>query len=165
MITKTQAKLIAALLERAARTFANHGCSDLDVAACGLTEEQSDELRDEYHRHNGDPDVAPDFYGCMVWPDWQLMSYFAAMLERLAEQPVSEAPASNRDRQLFADGMETAIGIMRSRSLVFMPYGSIGCFADAITRGDPVALWYLEQRYTSPDPWPPDLPDELRDEL
>jgi hypothetical protein len=65
-------------------------------------------------------------------------------------------PQNERERQLFADGMYCVLNMVRSKSLVFMPYGSISCFISCIEENDPTAMWYVEKLYDKSQQWPPD---------
>jgi hypothetical protein len=86
IITKKEAKLIAALLEMAHDQFANHGCNDTPqevLDAPGFTDEEKCTFHNEYEIYNsGDSEEIPhtvEEYNRL--PDYALMGYFAAKLE------------------------------------------------------------------------------------
>lgn len=88
MTTKEQ-KMAAWMLDRAADTFSNHGCNDLDqgfILEAGLTDEEKVQFVREYAKWNGDPDmyggedeITAENFDYM--PDWLVMRFLAAKLK------------------------------------------------------------------------------------
>lgn len=83
MLTKTEAKLAAALLEMASETYSNHGCNDFDVvSAIGITNKESKELWKKLTKWNGGND---EIGSGPIHIDWILMSYLASRLQEESE--------------------------------------------------------------------------------
>jgi hypothetical protein len=80
---------------------------------------------------------------------------------------MADGPVTERERQLFADGMSLGFGMAAKNSLIFMPYATAGGFFRGVKRGNKVAMWYVGQWYADDDvEWPPEaFPTELEDEL
>lgn len=82
MLTKTEAKLAAALLKMASETYSNHGCNDFDVSMIGVTDKESKKLWEKLKKRNGDND---DIGSGPIHIDWLLMSYLASRLQEESE--------------------------------------------------------------------------------
>jgi hypothetical protein len=54
-LSKTEKKIIAALLRLASDDFANHGCNDFDLTKIIPNSKERRELIQRYYLYNGDP--------------------------------------------------------------------------------------------------------------
>lgn len=83
-MTATEAKLAAACLREASRTFSNNGCNDFDLMALVPDQDERDALVLAYFEWNGDPE---EYYEqqnpAHDWrlQDWMLMDFLAHRLE------------------------------------------------------------------------------------
>lgn len=82
VLTSHEAMLAAALLDKAADKFSNHGCNDffIDEHVDDMTDEEMAGLDLAMHEHNGDPEEHDPEEDHNVQQDWCLMLYLAARL-------------------------------------------------------------------------------------
>jgi len=78
-LTDTEARIVAALLDRASEKFSNFGCNDFDARTVGLDEEGRRALWRQLAEWSKDPDLSEMSHHWFL--DWMLMSFFADKLK------------------------------------------------------------------------------------
>lgn len=86
-MTKSERKLVAALLRQASDVFSNHGCNDFDLSEY-LTKAEGQALVKRFHKRNGTDDPGEIRDDLANWKstlgDSTLMGFFADELEEAA---------------------------------------------------------------------------------